>query len=77
VVSGGRSHGVGAGSQWHRQSHAACDPLAACALTARLPKRILDCRAVSREFTFSSKELMEDFRLEQRIFLQGALIEGG
>ena len=41
-----------------------------------MPKKILDCRAVSREFSFSSKELMENFRLEQRIFLQGALIEG-
>lgn len=32
---------------------------------ARVPKKILKCRAVSREFNFSSKEPMEKFRLEQ------------
>lgn len=32
---------------------------------ARVPKNILKCRAVSREFNFSSKEAMEKFRLEQ------------
>lgn len=32
---------------------------------ARVPKNILNCRAVSREFNFSSKEAMEKFRLEQ------------
>lgn len=32
---------------------------------AKVPKNILQCRAVSREFNFSSKESMEKFRLEQ------------
>lgn len=32
---------------------------------AHVPKNILKCRAVSREFNFSSKESMEKFRLEQ------------
>lgn len=32
---------------------------------ARVPKRILKCRVVSREMNFSSIESMERFRLEQ------------
>lgn len=32
---------------------------------AHVPKNILKCRAVSREFNFSSKEQIEKFRLEQ------------
>lgn len=32
---------------------------------ARVPKSILQCRAVSREFSFTSKESMDKFRLEQ------------
>ena len=41
-----------------------------------LPKRILQCRAVSREFQFSSVEMLQGLRLEQRIFLQGSCMEG-
>lgn len=32
---------------------------------ARVPKRILKCRVVSREMNFSSVEPIEKFRLEQ------------
>lgn len=43
---------------------------------ARVPKRILKCRAVSREINFSSQEEMEQFRLEQRVYFKGTIIEG-
>ncbi len=43
---------------------------------ARVPKRILKCRAVSREINFSSEEKMEQFRLEQRVYFKGTIIEG-
>jgi retinal rod rhodopsin-sensitive cGMP 3',5'-cyclic phosphodiesterase subunit delta len=41
-----------------------------------IPARILKCRAVSREFQFSSVEMLEGLRLEQRIFFRGGLMEG-
>lgn len=37
---------------------------------ARVPKKILKCRAVSREINFSSVEKMEKFRLEQKILFK-------
>ena len=40
-----------------------------------LPRRILQCRAVSREFQFSSVEMLQGLRLEQRIFFRGGLME--
>ena len=40
-----------------------------------IPKRILQCRAVSREFQFSSVEMLQGLRLEQRIFFSGGLME--
>ena len=43
---------------------------------ARVPKRILKCRAVSREINFSSQEEMKQFRLEQRVYFKGTVIEG-
>lgn len=43
---------------------------------ARVPKRILKCRAISREINFSSQEEMQQFRLEQRVFFKGTIIEG-
>lgn len=43
---------------------------------ARVPKRILQCRAVSREINFSSEEEMQQFRLEQRVYFKGTIIEG-
>ncbi|GLV38254.1 Prenyl-binding protein [Carabus blaptoides fortunei] len=42
---------------------------------ARVPKKILKCRAVSREFNFSSKESMEKFRLEQKVLFKGRCLE--
>lgn len=45
-------------------------------LEATVPRRILECSAVSREINFSSKEEIRRFRLEQRVFLAGACIEG-
>lgn len=41
-----------------------------------IPARILRCRGVSREFQFSSVEMLQGLRLEQRIFLRGNLMEG-
>ena len=43
---------------------------------ARVPKKILKCRSVSRELNFTSKEMMDDFRLEQLIYFKGKLLEG-
>ena len=40
-----------------------------------IPRRILQCRAVSREFQFSSIEMLQGLRLEQRIFFRGGLME--
>lgn len=42
---------------------------------ARVPKKILKCRAVSREINFSSKEAMEKFRLEQKVLFKGKCLE--
>lgn len=46
-------------------------------LKATVPREILDCSAVSREINFTSKEEIVQFRLEQRVFLEGVCIEGG
>jgi retinal rod rhodopsin-sensitive cGMP 3',5'-cyclic phosphodiesterase subunit delta len=42
---------------------------------ARVPKKVLKCRAISREINFSSKEVLENFRLEQRVLFKGRCIE--
>ncbi|KAJ8874751.1 hypothetical protein PR048_025617 [Dryococelus australis] len=42
---------------------------------ARVPKTILQCRAVSREINFSSVEPMEKFRLEQKVLFKGRCLE--
>ncbi|XP_026667129.1 retinal rod rhodopsin-sensitive cGMP 3',5'-cyclic phosphodiesterase subunit delta isoform X3 [Ceratina calcarata] len=42
---------------------------------ARVPKKILKCRAVSREINFSSAEPMERFRLEQKVLFKGRCLE--
>ena len=42
---------------------------------ARVPKKLLKCRAVSREINFSSGEQMEKFRLEQRVLFKGKCLE--
>ena len=43
---------------------------------ARIPKSILKCKAVSREINFSSAEQIDQFRLEQRVYLKDNIIEG-
>ena len=42
---------------------------------AHVPKKILKCRAVSREINFSSAEAMERFRLEQKVLFKGRCLE--
>ena len=37
---------------------------------AKVPKQILNCRAVSRELNFSSVEPLENFRLEQKVLFK-------
>lgn len=44
--------------------------------SARVPKKILKCKAVSRELNFSSAEQMEKFRLEQKVYFKGQCLEG-
>lgn len=46
-----------------------------CEMHESIPESILQCRAVSREIVFSSKEILSNFRLEQRVFFQGSCIE--
>ncbi|XP_074768228.1 retinal rod rhodopsin-sensitive cGMP 3',5'-cyclic phosphodiesterase subunit delta isoform X4 [Athene noctua] len=41
----------------------------------RVPKKILKCKAVSRELNFSSAEQMEKFRLEQKVYFKGQCLE--
>ena len=43
---------------------------------ARVPKKILKSRAVSRELNFSSQEKLETFRLVQRVYFKDKCIEG-
>ncbi|CAG0919496.1 unnamed protein product [Notodromas monacha] len=42
---------------------------------ARVPRKILSCRSVSREINFSSAQAMEKFRLEQRVLFKGTCLE--
>ncbi|KXJ14293.1 retinal rod rhodopsin-sensitive cGMP 3',5'-cyclic phosphodiesterase subunit delta [Exaiptasia diaphana] len=42
---------------------------------ARVPKKILKCKAVSREINFSSHEEMNKFRLEQKVLFKGKCLE--
>ncbi|XP_031563717.1 retinal rod rhodopsin-sensitive cGMP 3',5'-cyclic phosphodiesterase subunit delta-like isoform X1 [Actinia tenebrosa] len=42
---------------------------------ARVPKKILKCKAVSREINFSSQEEMNKFRLEQKVLFKGKCLE--
>jgi len=42
---------------------------------AKVPKKILKCRAVSRELNFSSREKLQAFRLVQRVYFKNSLIE--
>lgn len=43
---------------------------------ARVPKKILKCKSVSREINFASEEEMENFRLEQKVYFKGQCLEG-
>ena len=40
-----------------------------------IPKEILDCRIVSREINFRSREMLNEFRIEQRVYFCGNCIE--
>lgn len=42
---------------------------------AHVPKKILQCRAVSREVNFSTTEPMKKFRLEHRVLFKGRCLE--
>ncbi|XP_065191238.1 retinal rod rhodopsin-sensitive cGMP 3',5'-cyclic phosphodiesterase subunit delta-like [Sycon ciliatum] len=42
---------------------------------ARVPKKILKCRSVSREINFSSREAIKKLRLEQRVILNDTVLE--
>ena len=44
-------------------------------LVAHVPASILQCAAVAREINFSSREEIENFRLEQRVYFEGMLME--
>ncbi|KAL7991126.1 hypothetical protein Chor_014556, partial [Crotalus horridus] len=50
-------------------------PLSFLSSSARVPKKILKCKAVSRELNFSSTEQMEKFRLEQKVYFKGQCLE--
>ena len=43
--------------------------------SAHIPAKILQCRAVTREIAFHSTEPINDFKLQQRIYLNGQCIE--
>ena len=44
--------------------------------TARVPKKVLKCKTVSREVNFSSDEELTDLRLHQKILFKGKIMEG-
>lgn len=44
-------------------------------IKVELPKKLLQCRAVSREMVFSSQQLIPEFRLVQNVLLHGHAIE--
>lgn len=41
----------------------------------RIPKKILHCPAVTREINFTSKEEINNFKIEQKVFFRGVCIE--
>lgn len=45
-------------------------------LLARVPKKILKCKAVSREINFTSSEMLKNLRLEQKVNFKGKAVEG-
>ena len=42
---------------------------------ARVPSSILSCSAVSREINFSSREIINNFHLKQRVLFHGNCVE--
>ena len=63
---------------WRLSSAASSPPhrrAPGAARAVHLPRAILQCKAVSREFQFSSKEMLQGLRLEQKIFFQGGCME--
>eukprot|EP00042_Codosiga_hollandica_P017553 m.48698 g.48698 ORF g.48698 m.48698 type:complete len:152 (+) comp47774_c0_seq2:95-550(+) len=42
---------------------------------ARVPKKILKCKSVSREINFSSEHEMKHFRLQQLVHFKGQVLE--
>ena len=42
---------------------------------AEIPKKILKCRAVSREINFSSREVLHKFRIVQNVYYNGMCME--
>ncbi|CAI2383690.1 unnamed protein product [Moneuplotes crassus] len=46
-----------------------------CELTERFPKEILECKCVSLEINFSSRDKIENFRIIQKVSLMGNVIE--
>ena len=43
-------------------------------IEAHLPRKVLDSLMVSREIKFFSQETIENFRLEQKVFFEGAQV---
>ena len=44
--------------------------------SARVPKKVLKCKHVSRELNFSSEEELSNLRLQQKILFKGKAMEG-
>lgn len=42
---------------------------------ARVPKKLLKCKAVAREISFTSKDKLDELRVIQRVYLKDNLIE--
>ncbi|ORY51463.1 delta subunit of GMP phosphodiesterase [Rhizoclosmatium globosum] len=51
------------------------DALTAYGKEARIPREILKCKQVSREIDFTSKELINHFRVVQSVFVHEQLVE--
>lgn len=43
---------------------------------ARVPKKVLKCKSVSREINFTSSEEVSNLRLEQKVSFKGRVMEG-
>ena len=63
---------VGVTNQYNHADGMTCPAV----LPAHIPKEIMDCRAVSREVNFSSKEEIQDLWMIQQVFLGDMCLEG-